>query len=291
MDQVSMSAQEQQYRPVGFWLGENFATKVLLGGCRRTPYFRGKGRIFQWLAASLFRGKLKLRNSFGARLRIDPSDYIGRTISYEGAYEPKSLARATAIMREGGVFLDIGCNFGLYTMALGVLPGVECIAIDGSFVALAMFQENLVLNPQIKAHVVNAALCGENRLLCFEVPPRNLGKTHVTDDEHHEGKPSQFLASGVVLERVLERLTPARIKLLKIDVEGSEMLVFQGLDFNGPYRPDNLIVECCTAFPQATVVFEYLQSKGYEAMTVEGKPIKECKDLPEDNVWFRSIRQ
>lgn len=279
---------QHQCQPVESWRGESFPTKVLLAGCRHIPYFRGKGRIFQWLAASILRGKLQVRNSHGARLRIDPSDYIGRTISYEGAFEPKSLALATAIMRDGGVFLDVGCNFGLYTMTLGVLPGVECIAIDGSFVALAMFQENRLLNPQIKIHVVNAALCGENRLLCFEVPPRNLGKTHVTDVAHDEGRPSQFWASGVVLERVLERLTPSRIKLLKIDVEGSEMSVFQGLDFNGPYRPENLIVECCMAFPQAIAVFEYLQSKGYEAMTVDGKLISECKDLPEDNVWFRS---
>ena len=97
---------------------------MLLAGCRRTPYIRGKGRIFQGLAASLFRGKLQVRKSLGARLRIDPSDYIGRTISFEGTFEPKSLARATAIMREGGVFLDIGCNFGLNTMALVVLPCV-----------------------------------------------------------------------------------------------------------------------------------------------------------------------
>jgi|CXWL01.1.fsa_nt_gi FkbM family methyltransferase len=290
---MSISAQEHQNQPEDIWWGESFAEKVLLAGCRRTPFFRGKGRIFQLLAASLFSEKLHVRNSLGARLRIDPTDYIGRTISFEGAFEPKSLARAKAIMHEGGVFLDIGCNFGLYTMALGVLPGVKCIAIDGSFVALAKFQENLMLNPQIKAQVVNTALCDGNKLLCFEVPTDgNLGGTHVTDDEHHGGNHSQFLVSGVALERVLERLTPSRIKLLKIDVEGSEMSVFQGLDFNGPYRPENLIVECyLKLFPQATACFEYLQSKGYEAMTVEGKLIKECKDLPEENVWFRSTRQ
>ena len=288
-----MSAVEQQPQPVEFWCGENFPTKVLLAACRYTPFFRGKGRVFQWLAANLFGGKLHVRNSLGARLRIDPTDYIGRTISFEGAFEPKSLARATAIMGAGGVFLDIGCNFGLYTMPLGVLPGVECIAIDGSFVALAKFQENLVLNPQIKVYVVNTALCDENNLLCFETPTGgNLGGTHVTDNQHYEGRASHFLVSGVALERVLERLTPCGIKLLKIDVEGSEMSVFQGLDFNGPYRPENLIVECYTElFPQAVACFEFLQSKGYEAMTVEGKPIKECKDLPEVNVWFRSISE
>src|SRR5215831_19026559 len=104
MDQLNKSAQELQHQPVEIWRGENLATKVLLGGCRSTPYFHGKGWIFQRLAASLFGGKLYVRNSLGVRLGIDPSDYIGRTISFEGTFEPKSLARATTIMREGGVF-------------------------------------------------------------------------------------------------------------------------------------------------------------------------------------------
>lgn len=287
-----MSAQEPQYQPEELWWGENWATRALLAGCRATPHFRGKGWTFQRLAAILFRGTLYVRNSLGVRLRINPADYIGRTISFEGAFEPKSLARATAIMRKGGVFLDIGCNFGLYTTALGVLPGVECIAIDGSFVALAKLQENLRLNPQIKARVVNTALCEENKLLCFEVPTNgNLGGTHVSHDEHHEGGESHFWVGGVVLERVLEHLDPARIKLLKIDVEGSELSVLRGLDFNGKYRPEHLIIECYTElFPQAIACFEYLQSKDYDAMTVDGKPIKACKDLPEQNVWFRSVR-
>jgi len=50
-------------------------------------------------------------------------------------------------MRGGGLFVDIECNFGLYTVALGLLPGVRCIAIDGSFVALAEILMNLKLNP------------------------------------------------------------------------------------------------------------------------------------------------
>lgn len=292
MDHVSKPTQQQQHETIESWQGENLATKVLLAWCRCRPYFRGKGRIFQSLVASLFRGELHVRNSLGARLRIDPSDYIGRTISFEGSFEPKSIARAIAIMREGGVFLDIGCNFGLYTMALGVLPGVECIAVDGSFVALAKLHENLLLNPQIKAHVVSTALWSKNKLLGFEVPPDgNLGGTHLSASRHDAHQPSDFWVSGVVLERVLEQLAPRSIKLLKIDVEGSEMSVFEGLDFNGSYRPENMIVECYTKlFPQATECFDYLLSKGYEAMTVDGTSIKECKDLPEENVWFRSIK-
>lgn len=288
---VGMPAQEQQLS-IETWWGENWATRALLLGCRRTPHFRGKGRTFQQLAASFFQGQLYVRNRRGVRLRINPSDYIGRTISFEGAFEPKSLARATAIMQGGGVFLDIGCNFGLYTITLGAMPGVDCIAIDGSFVALVKLQENLQLNPHIKVRIVNTALCEENKLLCFEVPNNgNLGGTHVTHEARLEGGDSHFWVSGVVLERVLEQLAPTGIKLLKIDVEGSELSALEGLDFSGPYRPENLIVECYTEiFPQATACFEYVLSKGYEAMTVEGEPIKACNDLPEQNVWFRSVR-
>lgn len=287
-----MLIHKSQELSVEVWWGEGWATRMLLAGCRATPHFRGKGWTFQRLAASLFRGTLYVRNKLGVRLRINPADYIGRTISFEGAFEPKSLARATAIMRDGGVFLDIGCNFGLYTTVLGALPGVECIAIDGSYVALAKLQDNLRLNPRIKVRIVNTALCEENELLCFEVPTNgNLGGTHVSEVDHREGGDSHFWVGGQVLERVLERLAPAGIALLKIDVEGSELSVLRGLDFNGPYRPKHLIVECYTDyFPHATDCFEYIRSQGYEALTVDGRRIDECKDLPEQNVWFRTLR-
>jgi FkbM family methyltransferase len=165
---------------------------------------------------------------------------------------------------------------------------VKCIAIDGSFLALAKLKKNLERNPSIHVKIASCALASENKLQCVETAAhQNLGSTKLIDDQFGEN-PTRFWVASMALQEVLERLAPGQIRLLKIDVEGFELSVFKGLDFNGPFRPANLIVECYTElFPQASDCFEFLLSQGYEAMTVEGTPIRECRNLPEENVWFR----
>jgi FkbM family methyltransferase len=272
----------------GFWYGDTWPTTLLLAYCRLLPRFRGKGTLFQTVAALLFRGRLRVRNCHGVRLTIQPSDYIGRTIAFDGGFELDSIGLAERIMRSGGVFVDVGCHFGLYTLALGALPGVKCIAIDGSFAALARLQRNLQYNPTIQAQIVSCALSSENGIYCLEVAvDGNLGSTRVATGDV-EASPGRFWVAGVTLQEVLCRLAPGKIKLLKLDVEGFELSVLKGLDFRGPFRPENLIVECYEElFPWASESFDFLVAQGYEALSIDGMPLADCHRVPEQNVWFR----
>ena len=273
------------------WFGDSFAAKIFLAYCRFFPAHRGKRRICRAFNAVLMKNELPIRSSHGARLRVDPVDWIGRTIAFEGGYEPRSLALAAKIMAGGGVFVDVGCNFGLYTCGIGILPSVRCIAIDASFNALAKLSDNLKLNPGANVTVVNCALAGENQIHCFDVPlEENLGTTRVTQKESGESS-SRFWVVGTTLDSVLKRVDAGMVKLLKIDVEGFEMSVFKGLDFNGRFRPANIIVECDpVGFQTANESFEFLVSRGYQPMTVEERPLRTCLNLPEMNVWFRDSK-
>ena len=273
------------------WSGDGIAERLLLSFARRAPQFRGKGRIFQWLARIVRRGALVVRDEAGVRLRIHAADYIGRTICDVGSFEPKSIQLAKRLMAQGGVFLDIGCNFGLYALPVGSVPGVRCIAIDGSFTALARCSDNLGLNPSARVELVSCALTERDQLLAFHVPiDRNLGTTRIDRRDATE-LGGRFWVAATTLGRVLDRLAPGSIKLLKIDVEGAELSVFEGLNFNGPFRPENLIVECYVEeFPQAVDCFHFLLKQGYAAYTVDGKPVTDCQHLPEENVWFRCQR-
>lgn len=273
------------------WGGHGIAARLLLAFCRRLPSFRGKGRIYRWAAALLPRGELSLVGPAGVRFRTLADDFIGKTIAYEGAYEPLSINRARAIMRPGGVFIDVGCNVGLYTLSVGSLPGVETVAIDGSYLALNRLSENLLRNPGISAKVVSCGLGPANEMVCFELPvKRNLGTMRIAKETDGPPSSSRFWVASTTLDTVLERLTTSRVRLLKIDVEGFELPVFKGLDFDGPHRPENIIMECDPLFPDAVECFGFLLSKGYEARSVSGESIQRPESTPEQNVWFRCAR-
>lgn len=273
------------------WSADSLAARLFLAYCRYFPQHRGKRRVSEAMAATLLGGKLPVRTESGARLRLDPRDWIGRTIAYEGSYEAKSVGLAARLMGGGGVFVDVGCNFGLYTCAVGVVPGVRCISIDASFNALTKLSENLRLNPGADVTVVNCALAGDNQMYCFDVPQDgNLGTTRVSQNESGVSA-SRFWVLGTRLDGGLKRVNAGAVKLLKIDVEGFEVSVFQGLDFNGPFRPANIIVECDPrGFENAGECFNFLVSKEYTPKTVEGDSVSNCADLPEMNVWFSDAR-
>lgn len=274
------------------WGGDSIGARLLLAYWRRFPAHKGKQRLSRWIIKWMFRNEFRVRTAWGSRIMIDPNDYIGNRIGFTGGYEPKSVALAARIMAKGGVFVDLGCNFGLYSMVAGAAPGVECVAIDASFAALNKFANNLKLNPGVHATIVASAVSSERALNWFATPEHNnLGATRITE-KRTNGDAQGFWMAGTDLESILRQTVTGRVRLLKADLEGFELTVFRNFDFDGRFRPENILVECDpTCFKNARECFEYLKQKGYVARNIEGTAVDSCDLLPELNVWFEDGRK
>ena len=98
------------------------------------------------------------------------------------------------------------------------------------------------------------------------------------------------------LDDTLKRLgIEKRIRLVKIDIEGYELDVMNGINWAAPYRPDHIIAEIdngllMRAGASADKLVDFLISKGYKPLTVEGRPIdiRGHAKFPEQNLWFKS---
>lgn len=270
------------------WRGANLRTRLLLAYCRKLPIFRGKGRIYRWSAAALLHNELLLKDSFGIRLGIDASDFIGWRMAFGGAYEPLSLALARKIMSGGGTFIDVGSNVGLYSMSMAALPGVRAVAIDASFDAMGRLASNLRRNTNITClDIVHGAIGSQPGVESFGTPLRNnLGSTRVTYNQEADYA-SRFWATRTTMQILLERLDVQRVRLVKIDVEGLELEVLKGMCFAGSQRPENIIMECEPEFPQAEECLAFLRAQGYRIRSVTGTKVTDIRDLPEQNVWGR----
>lgn len=138
------------------------------------------------LVELLFSKALKVKRG-KATITINCSDYIGWSIFTTGSYEPKTLALAERLMSGGGTFVDIGANFGLYTCCLGVLPGVECFAIEPAARAFTALQDNIYLNPSIHTHLYNVALGSSFELVEIEdFDSGNMGKIRILLNDKYE---------------------------------------------------------------------------------------------------------
>src|ERR1017187_6491437 len=94
-------------------------TESVLSLFRRTPFFRGKGRIAS--AITPRRGTVSGR-LYGAHMRFDLSDLIQRAM-YAGIYDPHESAELRSVLRPGDTFVDAGANVGYYSALAASLVG------------------------------------------------------------------------------------------------------------------------------------------------------------------------
>jgi FkbM family methyltransferase len=276
----------------GAWEPVLFSGRLLGAYCQRLPEHPAKLRVVRFLARLLLTRGLHVRNKFTrSELLVNPTDAIGSSILREGGYEPVSLSLAVNLMRLGGLFVDVGANFGLYTVPIARIEGTHCISIDASAVAVAQLAGNLERNGLANVDIVNAAVGDAIGLLRIAAVQRgNLGSTRVLSE--NRSAPGGNWIPCLRLDDVLQRLhRPKPILLLKVDVEGFEERVFESLDFGGDYRPKNILVECDpVGFSTARSTFKYLLAQGYSSFSIRGDRVSDCSNLPENNAWFRDSR-
>jgi hypothetical protein len=76
-------------------------------------------------------------------------------------------------------------------------------------------------------------------------------------------------------------------------VEGHELEVFKGLDWCGPFRPENIISEfnpslLLRANHSPEEFLKFFEENGYDALTINGEPFRNELAPPEENIWLRS---
>jgi FkbM family methyltransferase len=265
----------------------------LLEAWLRGPNHPAKLRLFSWAVKRLRNSRVML--SLGeSKLVVSINDFIGSKIIFDGLYERRTIKLATDIMRSGGMFVDVGSNIGLYAILLSELDRVEVIAIEPDEFNFEQLRSNVIMNNRPNVKICNMALSKSDDILPFELPcDYNYGSVRVASLEQaltaDAGKIVYRAATS--FDRLARWLNTQDINLMKIDVEGHELLVLEGIDWSAKYKPRNIICEFLDHGLEhghtRSDVYNFLLSKGYEGLDVEGIPINQQSDTIEHNAWFR----
>jgi FkbM family methyltransferase len=257
-----------------------------------------KIRFVRWLARTLAGGRIKMRHVGGAIIAIDPEDYIGWAIFRTGSYEPESLALALKIMAaEPGLFVDVGANFGWYSCAVASIAGAKVIGIEADAENCAALRANIDRNGLRNVVVFHGAVGAQPGLLPMSRrSPGNSGTVAVVAGGPAPG--GGYWVGSTRLQDLLYALVQpaARPVLIKIDVEGFEPQVLDGLDFAGPFRPKNILIECdrtlgAAAWGSYGNFAAFCTQRGYDVFDVTGRPFTGDAPLLEENAWARDRNQ
>jgi len=271
------------------WKGTTFCSRLLLWYCRRVSYHRGKTRLSLFLARTFWPKGIPMVLQNKARLNVDAMDYIGHAILNGGHYEPRSLKLACKIMSGGGCFIDVGANFGLYAMAVTGVTRCTSFAFEPYYKNFQRLQDNHSLNPDFDCILVNAALGSESSIIPFgTLSESNLGTARMMAAGTGGSQKHTWVAT-LPFALLPSKLGVNDVKLMKIDVEGAELEVLNGIFQDGVSKPPHLIIEHLlenASSDKFDALHALLLSQGYVAKTVEGQLYSPTVNVPEDNLWW-----
>ena len=172
-----------------------------------------KIRIVKWLIRLLAAGRIEIRHVGGTIVTVDPDDYIGWQIFKTGCYEPASLALARRIVAaEPGLFVDVGADFGWYTLAIAAIGGATVIGIEPDSGNCSALRANVARNRLRNITVCNTAVGPAPALLAMSRrAPKNSGTVAVRSGEPACGS-EHYLVAATPLQDLLERLVRPAVR-------------------------------------------------------------------------------
>lgn len=274
------------------WEAEGWGLRVVCAYARKLPQHPGKGWVLRWLFRAFWPDGGWFRNASGARFCVNLTEYIGREIIFRGGFESGSVQLAIRLMHnaDGGRFLDIGANQGLFTSAVGCGADCDVVAVEAAPDIFNSLQKNVLGNPSLRATLVHSCAARSVGLVEYYVPRDahlSAWAGPAPKEKIARRDLSVFWCGAQPLELILDRIDVKSVRVMKIDVEGYELEVFAGLDWSGKFRPAHVIIECD---PHERAKIEFLEERGYSARTINGESIADLNEFPEGNLWFSDAR-
>jgi FkbM family methyltransferase len=205
---------------------------VVAGITRRLPI--GKSRAIEFLcrgSSKRFLGRMSRQlggYSFDCCLR----DWLAREVFFGGCAAAPEIAFIRAVLRPGMSFVDVGANWGLCTLAAAHFVGNsgKVTAIEADPRIFAKLESNVRRNNLQQVLLFDIAIADRESTLSLAAHDQagdNWGISKLV--EHSSTDQLTFKVSSRKLDSLLNEASLDNIDLLKIDVEGAEDMVLNGM--------------------------------------------------------------
>lgn len=245
---------------------------------RRLP--AGRYRLMNWLCQDRSDAFWTYTSNVnGAQEFIcDLRDSIAREVCFTGVYEPQETAVVKRILGPGNVFVDVGANWGYFTLlaAYQVERRGRVISLEPDPRLFLKLQENILRNGLEQVTPLNVAaadVAGTMSLAGFDEAGGNFGLSRITTDADGGGPVYQVAARP--LDDILDDLGILTVTLLKMDIEGAEGMALRGLTRSlATHRVSRVLLELHPAQlsqngDSATSIIAELDGAGYRPWRID----------------------
>ena len=154
---------------------------------------------------------------------------IGQAIAVTGDYEPVVSRTIRGLLKPGGVFVDVGANYGWHSLgaARTVGPGGRVISIEPNPRNAGLLRRSAAANGFSHLTVVAVAAGDADGFGALETDGSN-GRIVAIDTEITEALACSFVVPLRRLDGILEIDVDRPVDVMKIDVEGFELAALNG---------------------------------------------------------------
>lgn len=174
----------------------------------------------------------------GLKFKLHPDQAIDHFIAVDGVFERKYLRFLKTLLHPDAIMVDAGANIGNHAIFLHRhCKAIHCF--EPNPLAADRLQENIALNQADNIVVHRVGLGDRDATLPFAVNKTgNLGMSGFFDVSSRPGDYDMVDLPIRQADNALDDLALERLDLLKVDVEGFELALFQGLKRSlGRFRP------------------------------------------------------
>ena len=224
----------------------------------------------------------------GWRYACDLRNATARETCLTGRSAPAETAALRAALPRGGTFVDVGANWGYFTLAAADAVGPEgrLVALEPDPRLAAELRGNVARNGIRNAIVLEVAAAereGDAVLAGYAEADRNRGVSSLVAAP--AGAAARFTVATAALDDLLDAHGIGTVDLVKIDVEGAEELALRGMarGLAGGRYAAVLLELHPTQHPDparlGTTIHEMMSAAGYRGGWLETGPRAEREAL------------
>ena len=188
-------------------------------------------------------------------IRARPCDGVGRVLFYFREQADDLLNFMQKYLNPGMTFVDVGSNIGSHTILGSRLVGQQgmVFSIEADPRTFQLLQSNISRNRVTNATLINQCVSDRSGEVCFNVDSNSARSSLIRNGS------DRILLMADPLDDVLP--PGCEIDLLKVDVEGAELLVLNGAKRLFNCKPPRVVVFEATSDQRE--IREFLLSHGY----------------------------
>jgi FkbM family methyltransferase len=231
----------------------------------------------------------KLHN--GLLMYVNPSEHIQQQLFWYGYYEKEVIQTWESLLHTGFVVLDIGANAGYYSL-IAAIRTKQVYAFEPSLAMRQQLESNIKLNAIRNISVEPCAVSDRNGTATLYLSSSdNSGMTGMQPAENFSGVTQTI--NTVSIDEWIVTKDSLRIDMIKIDVEGAEMKVLEGMKNVLEKDHPGIFIEIIPSLlekygSKAEDVFQFLDKFGYTPHKFSGnKKVEMIKmDAPLESEMF-----